>query len=231
MSNSGDALWKPLGSLLVEKGLVTQEELDIALVEHERTGRRLGEVLVDLGVVSGSGVTKVLLEQLGVDLSRESGFGSGLRDQLDRRAAEADRPSDTSTPVIGDELEGPAVEAASDDGRAAEAKSDDGRAAEPEFDPAERERPIIREVSVEEPEHWRAETVARENRREVELESSDRRRIFGKRKAKQAAERKLSAAVADFERQSAALQHSLAEIRRLLGEFSPSDSQQRAAGL
>jgi hypothetical protein len=187
VSNSGDALWKPLGSLLVEKGLVTQEELDIALVEHERTGRRLGEVLVDLGVVSGSGVTKVLLEQLGVDLSQESGFGSGLRDQLDRRAAEAEsRPPDSS-------------------------------------------RPIIRELTVEEPEQWRAESAAREHRREAELESSERRSIFGKRKAKQAAERKLSAVVADFERQSAALQHSLAEIRNLLGEFSPAESQQQRA--
>jgi hypothetical protein len=192
VSNSDDALWKPLGSLLVEKGLVTQEELDIALVEHERTGRRLGEVLVDLGVVSGSGVTKVLLEQLGVDLSQESGFGSGLRDQLDRRAAEAETRGNSDAP-------------------------------------------IIREVAVEEPERWSAESVAREQRRELELENSERRRIFGKRKPKQTAplvEKKLSTVVADFERHSAALQRSLAEIRELLGELAPADSQtQRAAEL
>jgi hypothetical protein len=187
VNTSGDALWKPLGSLLVEKGLVTQEELDIALVEHERTGRRLGEVLVDLGVVSGSGVTKVLLEQLGVDLSQEKGFGSGLRKEIDRRAAEG------------------------------------------ESRPPERQ-PIIREVLVEEPEHWRAESAVREQQRELELEKSERRSLFGRRKAKQATERKLSAVVADFERQSAALQQSLTELRDLLSEFSPAE-EQRAAEL
>lgn len=185
VNTSGDALWKPLGSLLVEKGLVTQEELDIALVEHDRTGRRLGEVLVDLGVVSGAGVTKVLLEQLGVDLSQEKGFGSGLREEIDRRAAEGDSRS-------------------------------------------QERRPIIREVLVEEPEHWRAESAVREKRRELELEKSERRSLFGRRKAKQAAERKLSAVVADFERQSAALQQSLTELRDLLGEFSPAEGQRAA---
>lgn len=189
VSSSGDALWKPLGSLLVEKGLVTQEELDIALVEHERTGRRLGEVLVDLGVVSGAGMTKVLLEQLGVDLSQESGFGSGLRDELDRRAVENGEPA-----------------------------------------PPKR-APVIRELSLEEPKVWSAEAEEREHRREAELESSDRRRIFGRRKAKQVAERKLNTVVADFERQSAAIQQSLSEIRQLLGEFAPGDSQRTPAEL
>jgi hypothetical protein len=187
VSTSGDALWKPLGSLLVEKGLVTQEELDIALVEHERTGRRLGEVLVDLGVVSGAGVTKVLLEQLGVDLSQEKGFGSGLRKEIDRRAGEG------------------------------------------ETRPPER-RPIIREALAEEPEHWRVESAVREEQRELELEKSERRSLFGRRNAKQTAERKLSAVVADFERQSVALQQSLTELRDLLGEFSPAE-EQRAAEL
>jgi hypothetical protein len=190
VSNSGDALWKPLGSLLVEKGLVTQEELDIALVEHERTGRRLGEVLVDLGVVSGAGMTKVLLEQLGVDLSQESGFGSGLRDELGRRAAEN-----------GDPPQPP------------------------------KRAPLIRELTLEEPERWRADAEDREHRREAELESSERRRIFGRRKTKQVAERKLNAVVADFERQSAAIQQSLSEIRQLLGEFAAGDSQKTPAEL
>src|SRR5262249_4101335 len=40
-----------LGQLLVEQGLLTQPELQEALAEQQRTGRRLGEVVVRLGFV------------------------------------------------------------------------------------------------------------------------------------------------------------------------------------
>jgi MSHA biogenesis protein MshE len=41
-----------VGELLLEQQLVTQEQLNIALAEQKRTGRKLGRVLTDLGYVS-----------------------------------------------------------------------------------------------------------------------------------------------------------------------------------
>ena len=74
--------WKPLGELLVEQGLVSTEDLELALEEQARTGRKLGEYFVDAELVSLEQLTNVLLQQCGVDLSTDTGFGSGLRDKL-----------------------------------------------------------------------------------------------------------------------------------------------------
>jgi hypothetical protein len=40
-----------LGDVLVEKGLITQSDLDSALMLQRGTGKRLGEVLVDIGAI------------------------------------------------------------------------------------------------------------------------------------------------------------------------------------
>lgn len=74
--------WKPLGELLVEQGLVSPEDLDRALEEQARTGRKLGEYFVEAELVSLEQLTNVLLQQCGVDLTTDTGFGSGLRDKL-----------------------------------------------------------------------------------------------------------------------------------------------------
>jgi hypothetical protein len=74
--------WKPLGALLVERGLVSPEDLERALEEQARTGRKLGEYFVEAELVSVEQLTNVLLQQCGVDLSTDTGFGSGLRDKL-----------------------------------------------------------------------------------------------------------------------------------------------------
>lgn len=74
--------WKPLGELLVEQGLVSPEDLELALVEQARTGRKLGEYFVEAELVTLEQLTNVLLQQCGVDLSTDTGFGSGLRDKL-----------------------------------------------------------------------------------------------------------------------------------------------------
>ena len=42
---------KRLGDLLQEQDLVTSEQLEAALLEGESSGRRLGAVLVDLGIL------------------------------------------------------------------------------------------------------------------------------------------------------------------------------------
>jgi hypothetical protein len=78
-------VWKPLGELLVVQSWITPADLEQALEEQERTGRKLGQIVVENGFISVEGLTKVLLEQCGIDMSTEDGFGSGLREELARR--------------------------------------------------------------------------------------------------------------------------------------------------
>lgn len=70
--------WKPLGELLVERRLLTVDELDDALEEQSVTGERLGAILVGRRVVASAVLTTVLAEQVGVELETQDGFGSGL---------------------------------------------------------------------------------------------------------------------------------------------------------
>ncbi len=77
--------WKPLGELLVEQSWITPADLEQALEEQAQTGRKLGQIVVENGFISVEGLTKVLLEQCGIDMSTEEGFGSGLRDELAKR--------------------------------------------------------------------------------------------------------------------------------------------------
>jgi hypothetical protein len=58
--------WLPLGELLVERRLLSARQLELALQEHARTGRRLGEVLVSFGFVSEQALASTLLEQVGL---------------------------------------------------------------------------------------------------------------------------------------------------------------------
>jgi type II secretory ATPase GspE/PulE/Tfp pilus assembly ATPase PilB-like protein len=62
----------PLGELLVFKGVITQDQLQIALTEQKKTGTPLGKELVRLGFVSDAILREALSENLGqnsVDLS------------------------------------------------------------------------------------------------------------------------------------------------------------------
>lgn len=63
--------WAPLGELLVERGLLSQRQLELALQEHQRTGRRLGEVLVAFGFVSHESLTNTLLTQVGLAVEQQ----------------------------------------------------------------------------------------------------------------------------------------------------------------
>lgn len=66
---AADTPWRPLGRLLVESGRVSQVELDEAVAEQRRNGRRLGEILVAQGRITPSDLTAALAEQHGVDLA------------------------------------------------------------------------------------------------------------------------------------------------------------------
>jgi hypothetical protein len=100
-----ESIWRPLGELLLEKGLVTPDELELALAEQADTGRLLGAILVDRGYVSGPALAVALAEQYGVELSTERGFGTGLWAEIDRRhragrGNQPDRPERTERPVL-----------------------------------------------------------------------------------------------------------------------------------
>ena len=43
---------KMLGERLIEAGLITPDQLDLALREQKRTGERVGEILITLGFVA-----------------------------------------------------------------------------------------------------------------------------------------------------------------------------------
>jgi len=82
--------WRPLGRLLVEKGLLTNEELELALAKQQLTGKRLGETIVECGFVSRPELSEALAAQYGIELKTETGFGTGLRAQIQQRH-ESDR--------------------------------------------------------------------------------------------------------------------------------------------
>ena len=78
-------IWRPLGQLLVDKGLLSQEELEGVLADQATSGRRLGEIIVERRLVSGPELTSALAEQWGIVLKTESGFGTGLRAEIEAR--------------------------------------------------------------------------------------------------------------------------------------------------
>ena len=105
--------WRPLGELLVSKGLVTADELDRALTEQEETGRLLGAILVERGYVSGPALAVALAEQYGVELDQQRGFGTGLWAEIDRRHREGRDPEPTEN-VVRLEPVKPSLEAVPD---------------------------------------------------------------------------------------------------------------------
>jgi type IV pilus assembly protein PilB len=56
---------KKIGECLIQAGLITDEDLQIALAEHKRTGERVGAVLVHLNFATEKQITKALAYQLG----------------------------------------------------------------------------------------------------------------------------------------------------------------------
>jgi type IV pilus assembly protein PilB len=58
---------KQLGQILIELGLITPEQLEHALAEHQRTPKALGRVLIDLGMIKEADLVRALAEQVGLD--------------------------------------------------------------------------------------------------------------------------------------------------------------------
>ncbi|HEV2611025.1 MAG TPA: secretion system protein E, partial [Noviherbaspirillum sp.] len=54
----------PLGTLLIQKGVITEDQLRIALTEQKRSGIPLGKLLTQLGFVTEAIVREALSENL-----------------------------------------------------------------------------------------------------------------------------------------------------------------------
>ena len=58
---------RKLGELLLDAGVVTDDQLKIALAEQKRTGIKLGDILIDLGIASDESISRALAAQTGVE--------------------------------------------------------------------------------------------------------------------------------------------------------------------
>ena len=67
-----------LGSVLVEHGLLTEEQLAVALEEQGHTGEPLGKVIIALGFVDAPMVAQGLASQHGGLLKTEYGWATGF---------------------------------------------------------------------------------------------------------------------------------------------------------
>lgn len=84
--------WRPLGAVLVQAGLLSEDDLAETLAEQQRSGELLGTILVARGHVSAAAVANALAEQYGGFLKSEHGFGTGLRESLDESSTDTDSP-------------------------------------------------------------------------------------------------------------------------------------------
>jgi chromosome segregation ATPase len=77
---------EPLGSLLVSRGHITEEQLELALTEQKATGRPLGEIVVARGFAAAPTVAQALATQHGGLLKTEYGFATGWGGQENSQA-------------------------------------------------------------------------------------------------------------------------------------------------
>jgi hypothetical protein len=68
-----------LGQLLVDGGLLTEEQLAAGLAEQQRTGAPLGKALIDLNLVDTASVALALATQHGGLIKTEYGFATPVR--------------------------------------------------------------------------------------------------------------------------------------------------------
>ena len=61
------ATWRLLGRLLVEQGVLASSDLEWALSIQRHQGRKLGEILVEAGLVTKLALVRAIADQLGVE--------------------------------------------------------------------------------------------------------------------------------------------------------------------
>lgn len=60
---AGSAAWRPIGTILVESGAITPDDLDAALREQKLSGRKLGEILIESGRITWLELAHAIAEQ------------------------------------------------------------------------------------------------------------------------------------------------------------------------
>ena len=71
-----------LGLLLIEMGVISEEQLGQALTVQKESGEPLGQVLVGCGYASRLAIQDALARQSGFSFEPERGYGTGLRTKL-----------------------------------------------------------------------------------------------------------------------------------------------------
>ncbi|MBI4484428.1 MAG: Flp pilus assembly complex ATPase component TadA [Acidobacteria bacterium] len=72
---------KKIGECLIQAGLITEDDLNVALAEHKRTGERVGVVLVRMNLATEKQIAKALAFQLGfpyINLAENPPDGSAV---------------------------------------------------------------------------------------------------------------------------------------------------------
>jgi hypothetical protein len=72
------AAQEPLGTLLVKRGLISEEQLAVALADQKETGEPLGKIVVDRGYTRPEVIAQALATQHGGLLKTEYGFATGF---------------------------------------------------------------------------------------------------------------------------------------------------------
>jgi hypothetical protein len=88
----------PFGQLVLQRGLLDEEQLEVALAEHMSSGKMLGEVLVERGWLTQRQIDALLHEQL-TAAGGEDGDGARGVELLRVRVAEAEAELDHPAPV------------------------------------------------------------------------------------------------------------------------------------
>jgi hypothetical protein len=77
-----------LGTMLLEQGALSENDMKDALAVQVEGGKRIGEILLESELISRPLLARALAEQSGVQLVEEPGFGSGLRAVIEQRHQE-----------------------------------------------------------------------------------------------------------------------------------------------
>jgi hypothetical protein len=74
-----------LGTVLVTEHAVAESDVYQALRRQIETREPIGEILLGLGLICRPQLDRALAHQAGVELDERTGFGTGLRDAIERR--------------------------------------------------------------------------------------------------------------------------------------------------
>ena len=74
MANTQAAKKIRIGDLLIQHGLITEDQLSEALASQKKTGKKLGRALIDLGLIEEDQMLELLSQQLGVPFVRLRNF-------------------------------------------------------------------------------------------------------------------------------------------------------------